>query len=290
MARKPRLNRIIDLIERGKPAIGTFVINGSIDQAAQAADAGYDYVFIENEHTSMDFSQLRLALQFLLSRQRLSSQGNLQAHPTPILRISPNIGEIANNEWVIKQTLDYGLYGLLLPRMESVEAVQAAVAAARYAQKSRAKDRLPEGHRGWGPGAAARYWGLSVPEYYEAADLWPLDPDGEVLLMPICESVEGVKNLDSILGEAKGIGAVLAGPGDLSISMGVGPNTNDPRVEEAVLKIVKTCNKHGVACAINAQSPKDLDKRLEQGFKIFTTMVSGSNEVLERGKTYQGKG
>jgi len=277
-------------LEQGKPAIGTFVINGSLDQASHAADAGYDFVFIENEHTSMDFGQLRLALQFLLSRKRLAAQGNLQAHPTPILRVSPNIGEVGTNEWVIKQTLDYGLYGLLLPRLESVEAVQAAVAAARYAQKSKAKDRLPEGHRGWGPGTAARYWGLSVPEYYEAADLWPLDPDGEVLLMPICESVEGVKNLDSILGEAKGIGAVLAGPGDLSISMGVGPNTNDPRVEEAMLKIVKTCNKHGVACMINASSAADLDRRMEQGFKIFTVMGKADDSVLERGRAYQRKG
>ena len=67
-----RLNRVIDLLERGKPAVGTWANNGNLDDLAFATDAGYDYVFIDNEHTGLDFPTLRLSLQALLNRKRIA--------------------------------------------------------------------------------------------------------------------------------------------------------------------------------------------------------------------------
>src|SRR5688572_13516378 len=118
MARKPRLNRIIDLIEQGKPAYGTFVPNGDLDALTYATDADYDFVIIENEHEGMDFSNLRISLQFLLNRRKLVSQANLQASPTPLVRVSPNSSEFTMNQWVFKQSLDHGVYGVVLPTLE----------------------------------------------------------------------------------------------------------------------------------------------------------------------------
>ena len=112
MAHKPRLNKVIALLEEGKPAFGTFVSNGNLDGLAHAIGAGYDFVFIENEHVGMDFSQLRISFQFLLSRGKIAAQGNLQADPTPFVRVAPNTEEM--NQWVLKQTLDHGAYGLLV--------------------------------------------------------------------------------------------------------------------------------------------------------------------------------
>ena len=107
MPHNPRLNRLIELLEQEKPAFGTHVSNGNLDEIAHTATAGYDFVFIENEHVGMDFSQLRVSLQFFLNRRSILEQGSLQANPTPLVRVAPNTGEM--NQWVLKQTLDHGV-------------------------------------------------------------------------------------------------------------------------------------------------------------------------------------
>ena len=135
--------------------------------------------------------------------------------------------------------MDQGAYGLILPRVESVEAAKAAVVACRYVQRLDAADASPRGERGWDPRVAAPYWGISVEEYTELSDLWPLDPNGELLLMAMCETADGVKNLPAILREVKGIGVVWAATGDMAVSLGVGPDRGHPLVEEAVLSTLK---------------------------------------------------
>ena len=156
MAHKPRLNKVIALLEEGKPAFGTFVSNGNLDGLAHAVGAGYDFVFIENEHVGMDFSQLRISFQFLLSRGKIAAQGNLQADPTPFVRVAPNTEEM--NQWVLKQTLDHGAYGLLLPKLESVEAARAAVMACRYHQRK--GSRQSPGREGLEPRGGSKLLGL----------------------------------------------------------------------------------------------------------------------------------
>ena len=277
MPHKPRLNRLIELLEQEKPAFGTHVSNGNLDEISNAATAGYDFVFIENEHVGMDFSQLRVSLQFFLNRKNIHEQGSLQANPTPLVRVAPNTEEM--NQWVLKQTLDHGVYGALLPKVESVEAARAAMLASRYPQKRGAEH--PWGERGWSPGAASRYWGLTVPEYYEAAGLWPLDPDGEIFLMAICESARGVQNLPDILREVKGIGGVLAGPGDLSVTMGAAGNPQDPDVQQALLSILNTCKQFGVPCGAVASTPDELDRQMEQGYQFFLTSSQPQNPTLQ---------
>ncbi len=284
MPRNPRLNRLIELLEEGKPAFGAHVYNGNLDEIAQATTADYDFVFIENEHVGMDFTQLKISLQFFLNRKSIHEQGSLQANPTPLVRVAPNTGEM--NQWVVKQTLDHGVYGVLLPKVESVEAAKAAVLACRYPQKRDAEH--PWGERGWSPGAAARYWGLTVPEYYDSAGLWPLDADGEIFLMAICESATGVKNLPDILREVKGIGGVLAGPGDLSVTMGAAGNPQDPDVQEALLSILNTCKKHGVPCGAVSGTPDELDRQMEQGYQFFITSSQTNNPTLTHARNITG--
>ena len=285
MAHAPRLNRVIDRLAADKPAFGTVVPSGALNDMAAVTDAGYDFVMVENEHVAMDFPTLRTSLQGLLSRRRIADQGNLQARPTPLVRVSPNSSEVMHNQWVIKQTLDHGAYGIILPRMESVEQAQAAVVASRYVQRAGTADAAPRGDRGWGPTLAARYWGLPPLDYYDVADLWPLDPDGELLLLPIIESPEGVKRLPDILQQVKGIGGIFAGPGDLSIAMGTRGNQQDPELQEAVLSIVRTCQRFGVACMGMAATPEELDRKLEQGFRIFLLSRSVADPALAHGRS-----
>ncbi len=277
----PRLNRVIDQLEKGRPAVGAWANNGSLDDLAFVTDAGYDFVFIDNEHTGLDFPTLRLSLQALLNRKRIAEAGSLQAHPTPFVRVTPNARE--QNQWALKHTLDLGVYGLIIPVLESVEAAEAAVVACRYPQRRGAQDAEPKGERGWHPhDVAVRYWGVSVEEYTDRADLWPLDPDGEMLLIGIIETVKGAENLPDILKKVKGVGAIMAGAGDLSVDMGLGGNaTTAAEVQDVVMETLRVCKQYGVPCATGVRSPEDVELRLEQGFRILTDMPVKSTAVVE---------
>src|SRR5262245_32304860 len=175
MPQTGRLNKVIELLEQGKGVFGGAVVGrGNIDDTIAFSDGGYDFIIFEMEHEGFNLPNLRLSLQFLLNRQRLVTQGTLQPDVVPFVRVPPNARE--QNQWVIKQTLDTGVYGLIVPHLDSVEQARAAVIACRYPQALGVADYEPAGQRGWAPMWAARYWGLSVPEYTAAADLWPLDP------------------------------------------------------------------------------------------------------------------
>ena len=176
---------------------------------------------------------------------------------------------------------DTGVYGLVLPQLSTVEDAQAAVAAARYPQVLGVQDLAPAGERGWGNRIASRYWGLTPQEYYDAADLWPLDPEGNILLMGIIEEVEGVQNIRDILRQVRGIGAIWAGPGDMSVSMGLRGQASHPAVQENLLRVLAACKEFGVPCATGATAD-DMAMRLEQGFRIImTTLVRNTPGLVE---------
>ena len=200
-----RLNKVIDLLERGEVVFcGGAISNGNLDDIVYMADSDYDFCILETEHEGFSFTNLRNSVQHFLNRKRILEKGNLQPDVVPFVRISPNAREAGDNQWVIKQTLDTGVFGLVLPHLNTVEDAKAVVVAARYPQVPGAADFEPEGQRGWWQRLAPRYWGLTPQEYYDVADVWPLDPKGEVLLMGIVEEVEGVSNLRDILAGSQG--------------------------------------------------------------------------------------
>lgn len=282
MAAKVRYNKAIELLEQGKPVFCSGLVwNRNLEDLTFVADSAYDMVIIEMEHQGFSFDDLRVSLQFLLSRNRIAEQGDLRADPAPMVRIPPNTRE--RNQWVIKQALDTGVYGLVLPHLNTVEDAQATVVAARYPQVPGVPDFEPQGERGWWYRIAPRYWGLTPQEYYDAADLWPLDPDGNMLLMGIVEEPQGVKNIRDILRRVKGIGAVWAGPGDMSVAMGHKGNANHPEVQENLLRVLEACKNAGVPCAVGATAA-EVPMRLEQGFRIIITSPLKITPGLEEGR------
>src|SRR2546430_7718301 len=187
MTKKVRYNKIIDLLECGKPVFSTSTVpNGNLDDLTYIADADYDAVIIEMEHEGFSFTTVRTSLQVLLNRKRIAEKGNLQPDVVPMVRIPPNARE--RNQWVIKQALDTGVYGLVLPHLNTVEDAQAAVTAARYPPVPGVQDFAPAGERGLGNINASRYLGLAPHGYYDAPALWPLDSGGNILLIGIIEA------------------------------------------------------------------------------------------------------
>ncbi len=287
MPDKLRYSKVIELLEQDKPVFCSGLVwNGNLDDLTFISDSDYDMVIIEMEHQGFSFNDLRVSLQFLLNRGRLANKGDVQADLVPLVRIPPNLRE--RNQWVIKQALDTGVYGLVLPHLNTVEEAQAAVIAARYPQVPGVADFEPQGQRGWWARIAPRYWGLTAQEYYDAADLWPLDPDGNMLLMGIVEEPEGVRNLRDILREVKGIGAIWAGPGDMSVAMGHRGNAGHPDVQENLLRILAACQDAGVPCATGATA-SEVPMRLEQGFRIIITSPERSVSGLEEGRRLSGR-
>src|SRR6266446_1451814 len=288
MAGTVRLNTVIDLLERGQAVLSCGTIpNGNFDEIAALGQSAYDMIIIETEHVGFDFPTLRHSLQYLLNRKRIAEKGSLQPDVIPLVRIPPYTRE--GNQWVIKQTLDAGPFGLVLPHLDSVEGAQAAVRAARYPQVPGVADFAPEGERGWATTIAPTYWGLSASDYCDAADVWPLGTDGNLLLMGIVENVRGINVLPDLLRQVKGIGAIWAAPGDLSVSMGFRGNSTHPDVEAGVQKILSICKNFGVPCATGTTPAASVETRLEQGFRIVMTPPTRSMDGLQRGLKAAGR-
>src|SRR4029077_5114712 len=243
MTEIPRLNGVIRALEQGKTA---FVGFGSVDiETASALGASnLDGVAFEMEHAPMSAPALRDALQFMLDRRQILEGGTLTPKVTTMVRIPPNGGEM--NQWIAKQVLDIGVFGIIFPHVSTVEEARNAVGACRYPRLADSPIYDPPGIRGDAPARAARYWGLSQPDYYARADVWPLAPQGEILAIIQCEETKAVENLPRILQEVKGIGVVLIGEGDLSQELGHPREYEHPVVAAAIGRILNICEDHNV--------------------------------------------
>jgi 4-hydroxy-2-oxoheptanedioate aldolase len=246
--RKPRLNPLIAKLEQGKPVL-----------------TPDDWMFIDMEHGPYLVDRLQQTLNDLGGKR--NADGVLQT--APIVRL-PQDGD-EDFRWSVKQVLDMGAFGLIFSHIESKEQAIKAIRAVRYPPQRGAKHPEPVGQRGWAPGRAVRYWGITQAEYLQRADVWPLNPDGELFAMLMIESVEGAKHIDDIL-DVPGIGAIFLGPSDLGVSLGVGPAAPLPPPEDEALiqAVLKACKAKKVICGYPVLGGEsELKQRLAEGFQVI---------------------
>jgi len=239
-----RLNKIIEQFEAGEPAVGTehWQINSLEHNPFLVDDLETFLAQIETEDAS---------------RPRL----------TPIVRIPHEADQPFQH--VVKQMLDAGAMGIVLPQVRTAEEVTRFVRAMRYPPQRGTQYPDPPGRRGWGPTAATRVWNVDADEYARKADVWPLNPDGELLALVMVETSEIIENIDEIL-QVPGLAGVLVGPADLSLALGVGtpaPNPNHPEVQDAIDRVGAACQRHNRLCGI--YSRVDIRARRQQGFMLF---------------------
>ena len=262
------LNPVIAKLVEGKTVYGLNTGDLSLAYAREVARAPVDFVYADLEHNPLDFPALQIFLMGMTDRGMVLRKGNLQPNVALFARFPP---EADDSQWVVKQALDIGLHGVIFNGVDTPEQALFAVRTMRYPQMRDAKYREPNGIRGAAAGNATWTWGLSGEEYERHADVWPLNPDGDLLATMMIESVEALKNLDRIA-SVPGVGALFPGAGsDLSRSMGVRQNT--PELEAAFQQILKACKTHNVACAITATSGNDVAKRVKEGWKIIRSTV-----------------
>jgi len=286
MADIPRLNGVIRALEQGKPAFVTFAA-AEIGTAQAIGAAAYDGVVFEMEHRAYDIRALRDCLQYMLDRRQIAASGSIAPAVTPFVRIPPNGGEMS--QWVAKQVLDHGVYGIVWPHVSTVEEARSAVTASRYPRPREAPYYEPPGMRGDAPAAAAKYWGLSQQDYYKRADVWPLNPAGEVLVAIMCEEKRAIRNLPKMLEEVPGIGVVIIGEGDLSQDLGYPRQYEHPTVAAAIDDILQICKAHNVACGHPHVDAKNVESLVAKGFRYLMPAPVYSFAALELGRKAAGR-
>ncbi len=284
----PRLNRFIELMEAQQPAFGVFSSIVSTRNGSAMAGSGLDFVIVDLEHSPFDLYRLEGYLLGMVNKAEILKKGNLQPSVVPIIRV-PAAGR-EQLQFVIKQVLDLGPMGLLVPHVDTAEDARAMVQASRFPQLQGAADFEPAGKRGIGYGWAARYWGVSGAEYAERADLWPLDRKGELVLWLMIETKESVDNCLEIA-RTPGIGGLFLGPSDLAFSLGV--PLGDPSVEKAIEKVLAASKQTGVPLGTLC-SARDVERRLAQGFRFLAvggdSGPSGSvTEAVRIGRAFKAK-
>ena len=252
------------------------------------ATSGLDFVFIDMEHAPFDVERLREFLLGMTNKRSILEKGSLQPDVVPFVRI-PAAGGAEELIAQAKQVLDIGVFGIFFPAVHTREQAELAVKATRYPQYNGAPDYEPAGLRGRNPSNAVWYWGIN--DYHAKADVWPLDPEGELLAMMFIESAEGAENIDEII-TVPGLGAIFIGPSDLSTSMGYA-SPAAPQVEEAIQRVLRACLDNNVPCAITT-GPSSVQQRIEEGFSFVTVgadggLNSGAANALRLGREAAGR-
>jgi 4-hydroxy-2-oxoheptanedioate aldolase len=278
-----RLNKLIEMFENDEPAFGLLSFDYSLNNARSMASSGLDFIMIDMEHAPFDVERLRLFLLGMTNKRAIAAKGNLQPDVVPFVRIPAASGA---EEMIAqaKQVLDVGVFGIMFPAIHNREQAELAVRATRYPQLNGAPDIDPPGIRGRNPSNAMWYWGTN--DYMSKADVWPLDPAGELLAVMFIESPEGVANIDEII-KVPGLGGIFVGPSDLSASMGYS-SPGAPEVEAAIQTVLSACLENDVPCAITTNA-RSVQQRIEQGFRFVTVgldggLSSGAAEALRLGR------
>jgi 4-hydroxy-2-oxoheptanedioate aldolase len=283
-----RLNKLIDLIEQDEPAFGLLSFDYSLTNARAMANSGLDFILIDMEHAPFDVERLRAFLLGMTNKRSILEKGNLQPDVVPFVRI-PAAGGADEIIAQAKQVLDVGTYGIMFPAIQNREQAELAVRATRYPQINGVDDYEPQGLRGRNPSNAVWYWG--VRDYHARADVWPLDPQGELLAIMFVESPEAVANIEEII-SVPGVGGIFIGPSDLSTSMGY-TSPAAPEVEAAIQEVLAACLEHDVPCAITTNA-RTVQQRIEQGFRFVTVGVdsglsAGASSALRLGREAAGQ-
>jgi len=232
-------------------AKGGAVVNGwlaipSAFSAEVMAHQGFDSLTIDMQHGVVDYQVAVTMLQAIAT--------------TPVI---PLARVPWNDPGRLMKILDAGVYGVICPMINTRAEAEALVAACKYP---------PRGYRSWGPVRASIYAGA---DYGDRAN-----PD--LLVMPMIETAEALKNLDEIL-SVPGVDAVYVGPGDLSLALGCKPRLDqtDPPVVEAQQRIVEACRRHGVVAGIHNNTAAYALTMIEAGYR-FVTLASDARFLAAR--------
>ncbi len=301
------LNPVIALVEQGKPVFGVYAPSNrrmppgpgtvaagvelppksAADLAREALDyKAADFIFDGSMEGNFDrgyqsFAELAAAMGQI---GLFASTPVTRLHHPLIVKapeIRPDPAKVGEQ---IGRQLNLGVSGVMFVSVESADEVRQGLAAMRFTSKG--------GTRRENVGAAPKMWGLSETEYRAKADLWPLNPDGELINWTIVESKAGLARVREIAA-VKGIGVLWPGAGTLrqifSTEVGGKRVLDEAAWEAAIQQVLAACKEFKVACGYPA-SANDIELRMKQGFSVFVMNWGDAGfKTIDLGRKLSGR-
>lgn len=234
-----QINSVKRALKEGKLQLGcSFAQLRSPAVATILAKAGLDWCYLDSEHGPFDFETLQDLCR-----------ASIAAGMAPIIRIA----DVQYN--LVARSLDCGAMGVLLPRMESPDVLARAVSWAFFP---------PAGVRGFGfTQHNVDYEPVTLPQIIQHHN------ENTMVVFQI-ETQTGLDARDELL-SVPGVDAVMIGPADLSISLGIPGQFENPKLIDAIDKIIESCNKHGVAPGIHMRALHLAKFWRDRGMRFLST-------------------
>lgn len=250
-----RANHTKDKLMRGETVYGCAVQHfRSAEVPRVLAAAGFDYVFLDAEHTGFDLETLHDMVS-----------ASAQAGITPLVRP----GELLYS--LIARVLDIGAQGVIFPRVECPKLLAEAISWTRFP---------PRGKRGFGIMAPVLdYEKRSLPEIMEHLD-------ANTLVVVQFETQTAIERCEELLA-VPGVDVAMIGPSDLSISLGVPGQFDSPVLAEAVGRLIEACVRHGVVPGIQCRNAEHGLRWMERGMRLvgvgseLSLLMEKSKETVE---------
>jgi 2-keto-3-deoxy-L-rhamnonate aldolase RhmA len=227
------VNPVKKTLASGGVVFGGTVTAANVDTASVMANAGFDFLWIEGEHSPITLETTR---NIILATRGLKA--------VPFTRVP------VNELWTAKRVLDIGSLGVIFPFTSTPQLARQAVAACKYP---------PEGARGAGPSLAMLRW--PVPNYTQWANR-------NVMVVIIIEQKQAVEQIEEIAA-VPGIDVMFIGTNDLSFSYGFSGNSGAPPVQDAIRRVLAAAEKHHIAVGGPAGSAPQIRAMIQQGFRFI---------------------
>jgi 4-hydroxy-2-oxoheptanedioate aldolase len=177
------------------------------------------------------------------------------------------------NAWQIAHVLSAGVHGILLCHAEDPAAVRAFVECARWPVNTIGvgEGGLGIGRQGNGAqGYASRIWGVPPMDYIRKADVWPLNPEGEIFLGLKIENRRALARCEESLA-VPGIAFAEWGPGDMGLSFGHLDRHDPPYPQDMIdarARVFAACKANNVAF-LNAARANNVVEMIDEGVKVL---------------------
>ncbi len=225
-------NPLLAAWRSGRPTLGLWASTANPALAEYAATVpGNDFILLDLQHGQITDADLGPCFRAMLG-----------SGAAPLARVA------ANDLTLIGRALDVGAYGIVVPLVNTAEEARAAARACRYP---------PDGERSFGPNRV----GL-VMEGYDPKKL------GEVACIVMVETATGLANCEAIAA-TEGVDAILIGPSDLAIGLGLAPDDRGATHAAAVKHIADVCRKAGIASGIVLGDGATAKQHIDLGFQFI---------------------
>ena len=236
-----RSSKLKARLRQGETTFGAWLTVANPTVAEIMAGAGFDWVFIDTEHGGFSNEGFQTCL--------MAFNGS----PTvPMTRVA------WNDHVLIKQALDMGAEGILIPMVSSAEEARIAVSACKYP---------PEGTRGFGPRRAS--------DYGRKTDAYVAQANESVIVVVQIEHVNGVADIDGIL-DTPGVDVACLGPTDLSGSAGVLRQFSHPTVVGGMNAVIAAAKARQMPASIGITFP---DPEMQKWYKAGANFIFCGDDV-----------